>query len=107
MGFCRACGGFVARQQMECPDCGAPVRKVDQKSMGFDPSAQRLREQNQRVMTANHEQRKFMLQPRQASESDEVYIQRIDREKTPYIEALARGKACAREREPGDDDDKV
>jgi len=98
MSWCQACGAFVGRQQEECPGCGAPTRKGDKKSMHFDASSERMRQQSASVMTADYECRRFKLEPRRPSESDKEYCERVDKDKTAIMFKPP-------ERIPGSDDD--
>lgn len=67
--------------------------------MGFDSGAQRERWIQDKVMTADYEQRKFRLEPRKPDETDKQYCERVDREKTGHMFQPP-------ERTPGSDDDK-
>lgn len=96
MGWCQGCGAFVGRQQEDCPSCGAPTRKSDKKSMGFDAAAERMRRVNEAVRTADYECRKFGLEPRGEHETEWDYVARINIEKTAKM-------FKPREREPGED----
>lgn len=98
MSFCGSCRAFVRDDATECPECCAPLRKKDRKSMGFDSASERERWLSDRIRTADHECRKFGLEPRKSDESDKDYCQRIDREKTIVM-------FKPKEREPGSDDD--
>lgn len=97
MSFCSNCRAFVRDDAVECPECMAPIRKKDRKY--FDAGAERERWLADRIRTADHEQRKFGLEPRKPGESDKDYCLRIDRDKTYKM-------FPPKEREPGSDDDK-
>lgn len=98
MSQCQACGAYVGKGQEECPSCNAPTRYKDKKSMHFDPSSERMRQQSDSIRTAEHECQRFKLDPRRPSESAKDFCERIDREKTSRMFQPT-------ERIPGSDDD--
>lgn len=84
---CPQCGNYLSKHASAC-DCGwehgsSPRTDSARKVLAHQLAAEDMA--HERLRVANYECRRFGLCPQAPEESDESFIARIDREKTPLV----------------------
>lgn len=114
---CPRCQSNVLRGADECPQCGYAMRAADRRAQAGIDKNEHARRRAELKFTTDYEQERYGLEPQGITEDLDVYVARINDQKTPLVMAELQGMEAnllrygthkklitpPREREPGED----